>query len=76
MAQVLLTHDDLRNRRRYLNAKATLGALLRQRALRLFFESLSRFGVLGIDRELAPGDAHAGAYQPLLGALPWYRRVG
>lgn len=29
VAQVLLTHDDLRNRRRYLNARATLGELLR-----------------------------------------------
>ncbi|ASR44764.1 glutamate 5-kinase [Xanthomonas citri pv. mangiferaeindicae] len=33
VAQVLLTHDDLRNRRRYLNARATLQALLRHRAL-------------------------------------------
>ncbi|WP_407351434.1 glutamate 5-kinase [Luteimonas sp. R10] len=33
VAQVLLTHDDLRNRRRYLNARATLSALLRQRVL-------------------------------------------
>lgn len=29
VAQVLLTHDDLRNRRRYLNARATLIELLR-----------------------------------------------
>ena len=29
VAQVLLTHDDLRNRRRYLNARATLRELLR-----------------------------------------------
>ena len=28
VAQVLLTHDDLRNRRRYLNARSTLQALL------------------------------------------------
>lgn len=57
-------------------ALADFGPMLRQRALRLFHDSLSRFGVLGIDRELAPGDAHATAYQPLLGPLPWYRRVG
>lgn len=57
-------------------ALADFGPMLRQRVLRLFHESLSRFGVLGIDREMAPGDAHAGAYQPLLGQLPWYRRVG
>ncbi|MFC5460813.1 CheR family methyltransferase [Massilia niabensis] len=57
-------------------ALADFGPMLRQRVLRLFHESLSRFGVLGIDRELAPGDAHAASYQPLLGDLPWYRRVG
>ena len=33
VAQVLLTHDDLRNRRRYLNARATLNELLRLGAL-------------------------------------------
>ncbi len=33
VAQVLLTHDDLRNRRRYLNARATLHELLRLGAL-------------------------------------------
>ncbi len=57
-------------------ALADFGPMLRQRVLRLFHDSLSRFGVLGIDRELAPGDAHAAAYQPLQGESPWYRRVG
>ncbi len=33
VAQVLLAHDDLRNRRRYLNARNTLLELLRLRAL-------------------------------------------
>src|SRR4029077_15993361 len=33
VAQVLLTHDDLRNRRRYLNARNTLLELLRLRAI-------------------------------------------
>lgn len=33
VGQVLLTHDDLRNRRRYLNARATLRELLRLGAL-------------------------------------------
>ncbi len=33
VAQVLLSHDDLRNRRRYLNARNTLLELLRLRAL-------------------------------------------
>jgi chemotaxis protein methyltransferase CheR len=56
-------------------ALADFGPMLRQRVLRLFHESLARFGVLGIDRELAPGDAHAGAYRQTLPELPWYRRV-
>lgn len=33
LAQVLLTHDDLRNRRRYLNARATLTELLAYKVL-------------------------------------------
>ncbi len=33
VAQVLLTHDDLHSRRRYLNARATLQALLQHRAV-------------------------------------------
>jgi glutamate 5-kinase len=33
VAQVLLTHDDLRNRRRYLNARATLRELLALKVL-------------------------------------------
>jgi chemotaxis protein methyltransferase CheR len=56
-------------------ALADFGPMLRQRVLRLFHESLARFGVLGIDRELAPGDAHAGAYRQVVAELPWYRRV-
>ncbi len=39
VAQVLLTHDDLRNRRRYLNARATLGELLRRGALPIVNEN-------------------------------------
>ena len=39
VAQVLLTHDDLRNRRRYLNARATLAALLRHRAVPVINEN-------------------------------------
>lgn len=57
-------------------ALADFGPLLRQRVLRLFHDSLSRFGVLGLDRELEAGDAHVAAYQALGGVLPWYRRVG
>ncbi|HEU0276203.1 MAG TPA: glutamate 5-kinase [Rhodanobacteraceae bacterium] len=33
LAQVLLTHDDLRNRRRYINARSTLRELLAYRVL-------------------------------------------
>ncbi|WP_229425096.1 CheR family methyltransferase [Massilia sp. Se16.2.3] len=57
-------------------ALADFGPMLRQRVLRLFFESLSRFGVLATDRELAASDAHAAAYQPLGDAPAWYKRVG
>ncbi|MEG8129472.1 glutamate 5-kinase [Xanthomonas hortorum] len=39
VAQVLLTHDALRNRRRYLNARATLGELLRLGALPVINEN-------------------------------------
>jgi glutamate 5-kinase len=39
VAQVLLTHDDLRNRRRYLNARATLRELLALGALPVINEN-------------------------------------
>lgn len=39
VAQVLLTHDDLRNRRRYLNARATLNELLTLGALPVINEN-------------------------------------
>jgi glutamate 5-kinase len=39
VAQVLLTHDDVRNRRRYLNARATLQELLRCGALPIINEN-------------------------------------
>jgi len=39
VAQVLLSHDDLRNRRRYLNAQATLQELLRTGALPIVNEN-------------------------------------
>jgi len=56
-------------------AMADFGPVLRQRVLRLFHDSLARFGVLGIDRELAASDAHAAAYLPIFGHLAWYKRV-
>ena len=39
VAQVLLTHDDLRNRRRYLNARNTLLELLRLRSVPIINEN-------------------------------------
>ncbi len=39
VAQVLLSHDDLRDRRRYLNARATLRELLAMRALPVINEN-------------------------------------
>lgn len=51
------------------------GPALRQRALALFHDSLARFGVLAIDRQLAPGDAFAGSYQPIGAQRHWYKRV-
>jgi len=49
--------------------------MLRQRALRLFHDSLARFGVLGLAGALERGDAVAAAYQPL-GQPGWYKRTG
>jgi chemotaxis protein methyltransferase CheR len=58
------------------NALPDFGPVLRQRVLRLFHDSLARFGVLCLDRQLAVSDAHAGAYQGIAGDLPWHKRVG
>jgi chemotaxis protein methyltransferase CheR len=52
------------------------GPLLRQRVLRLFYDSLARFGLLCLDRPLAMSDAHAGRYQAVSGDIAWYKRVG
>ncbi|NHZ65414.1 chemotaxis protein [Massilia sp. CCM 8694] len=56
-------------------ALADFGPVLRQRALRLFHDSLALFGVLGIDRELAPGDTLAASYRPVFAHQAWYKRV-
>jgi chemotaxis protein methyltransferase CheR len=52
------------------------GPLLRQRVLRLFHDSLSLFGVLGLDREIADSDPLAASYQPVFAHQPWYKRIG
>lgn len=57
-------------------ALGDFGPVLRQRVLRLFHDSLARFGVLCLDRPLSVSDAHAGAYQAIEGDRPWYKRVG
>ena len=51
------------------------GPALRQRALTVFHDSLARFGVLAVDRQLAPGDAHAASYQAIGTERHWYKRV-
>jgi chemotaxis protein methyltransferase CheR len=57
-------------------ALADYGPALRQRVLRLFHESLERFGLLGLDSELAPSDSLAVRYQQVVPGQPWYKRVG
>jgi len=51
------------------------GPILRQRVLKLFHESLALFGVLGLDRELAPSDGLAASYQPIFPSQAWYKRI-
>jgi chemotaxis protein methyltransferase CheR len=58
------------------NALADFGPVLRQRVLRLFHDSLARFGVLCLDRPLSVTDAFAGTYQAVEGDRPWYKRIG
>ena len=57
-------------------ALSDFGPVLRQRVLRLFHDSLARFGVLCLDRPLSVSDTQAGAYQAIEGDRPWYKRVG
>jgi chemotaxis protein methyltransferase CheR len=58
------------------HALADFGPVLRQRVLRLFHDSLARFGVLCLDRPMSVADAYAGTYQAIQGEWPWYKRVG
>jgi chemotaxis protein methyltransferase CheR len=58
------------------HALGDFGPVLRQRVLRLFRDSLARFGVLCLDRQLSVADAYAGTYQAIEGDRPWYKRVG
>ena len=52
------------------------GPVLRQRVLRLFHDSLSLFGVLGLDRAMGSTDAIVGDYLPLFDGAGWYKRIG
>lgn len=58
------------------HALTDFGPVLRQRALRVFHDSLARFAVLGLDQPLSPSDPLADRYQQLAPGLPWYKRVG
>jgi chemotaxis protein methyltransferase CheR len=51
------------------------GPLLRQRVIRLFHDSLSLFGVVGLDREISEGDELAASYQPVFPHQHWYKRI-
>ena len=51
------------------------GPELRQRALRLFHDSLALFGVLGIDQALTARDAIGALYQPLIANPGYYKRI-
>ena len=65
VAQVLLTHDDLRNRRRYLNARATLHELLRLGALPVVNEN----DTVSVDElKLGDNDNLAATVAALIGA--------
>jgi chemotaxis protein methyltransferase CheR len=56
-------------------ALADFGPVLRQATLKLFHESLSLFGVLGLDRELDDSDALHASYAQLFAHQPWYKRI-
>ncbi len=56
-------------------ALGEFGPPLRARTLRLFHDSLSLFGVLGLDRPLDAGDPLAVCYQPVFADQCWYKRI-
>ena len=71
LAQLRLLHPGWRDLLEVLIVAYAL-----YRVLRLFHDSLARFGVLCLDRPLAVSDAYAGTYQAIEGDRPWYKRVG
>ena len=56
-------------------ALTDFGPVLRQRVLRLFHDSLARFGMIGIDHPIKVGDPLASNYMPVFPDQPWYKRV-
>ncbi|MEO7493361.1 MAG: CheR family methyltransferase [Massilia sp.] len=51
------------------------GPLLRQRVMRLFHDSLSLFGVIGIDRPIGDSEEASAHYQPVFPGQSWYKRI-
>ena len=56
-------------------ALADFGPALRHKTLTLFHDSLARFGVLGLDRELDESDPLCASYAPVFAHQAWYKRI-
>ena len=56
-------------------ALADFGPALRNKTLNLFHDSLSLFGMLGLDRQLQDSDPLFTRYVAVFANLPWYKRV-
>ncbi|MES3025541.1 MAG: CheR family methyltransferase [Pseudomonadota bacterium] len=56
------------------NALPDFGPVLRQRALRLFHESLALFGALALDR-VEDGDDFGASFHAMFPNQPWYKRI-
>ena len=56
-------------------ALADFGPLLRQKTMQLFHDSLSRFGVLGLDREMDSDEPLYQKYTALFAHQAWYQRI-
>ncbi|MES2018932.1 MAG: CheR family methyltransferase [Pseudomonadota bacterium] len=57
-------------------ALADFGPVLRQKTLKLFHDSLSRFGVLGLERALDDSDPLHASYVAVFAHRPWHKRIG
>ena len=77
-AQYSLVTDASFNEFQLIVCKRALGDFgpaLRRRTLQLFHDSLSLFGVLGLDRELDDGDSLRANYVPVFAHQAWYKRI-